>query len=182
MRQDEWRDIPGYEAMYQASCEGGIRSLDRITPDGRKGGTNRNRKGKTLKQIVRNSDGYLAVDLSKDGKTKLASVHILVALAWIGPRPEDMEVRHGPNGQLDNSVNNLSYGTHRDNILLDRRRDGTDGRKAVVDGFGILFDSIAEAAESYRISNGHICEVCKGKRQTAGGTTWKYLEIPSCDK
>jgi hypothetical protein len=56
-------------------------------------------------------------------------IHKLVAEAFIGPCPEGQEVRHGPKGYADNSVGNLCYGTHAEN-MADMVRDGTrTGRK-----------------------------------------------------
>lgn len=63
--------------------------------------------------------GYLSVHV---GRHRL--VHQLVAEVWLGPRPEGMVVCHGPNGATDNSVENLSYKTQKENIA-DKHRDGT---------------------------------------------------------
>ena len=65
------------------------------------------------------------------GHRKTATVHSLVAEAWLGPVPEGMEVLHGPAGKQDNSIDNLSYGTRCQNHH-DKKRDGTyqEGDKA----------------------------------------------------
>ena len=52
-------------------------------------------------------------------------IHRLVANAFIGPRPEGLETCHGPLGKCVNTPENLSYGTHSEN-MLDCLRDGTD--------------------------------------------------------
>lgn len=68
--------------------------------------------------------GYHHYGLSNpSGKLTTFKVHQLVLLAFVGPRPEGMEVCHGPNGKADNSLANLSYGTREQNAQ-DRHRDG----------------------------------------------------------
>ena len=52
------------------------------------------------------------------------TVHSVIALAWLGPRPDGAVVRHGPKGKLINSVDNLCYGSQKENIH-DKHRDGT---------------------------------------------------------
>lgn len=72
-----------------------------------------------------NPGGYLQTSLTRDGKTKQTKLHILVAEAFIGPRPPGYHVRHGPRGTRCNLPSNLSYGTCKQN-QADRVRDGTN--------------------------------------------------------
>lgn len=60
---EEWKDIKGYEGIYQVSDLGRVRSLDRLSANRRK------LKGKILK-LFKKPDGYLQVGLCKDGKEK----------------------------------------------------------------------------------------------------------------
>ena len=109
-----WQPVVGYEDLYEVSNQGRVRSLPRP-------GKQRPWRiygGKLLKATFNHH--YLVVGLQ--GKSR--AVHSLVAEAFLGPRPDGMVVRHGPNGPLDNSVENLSYGTQRQNIH-DKNRDGT---------------------------------------------------------
>ena len=105
----EWKAIPSFP-QYEASSDGDIRRI---------------KTGRVLRPTV-SSPAYYVVGLykAKDPKVYCKRVHLLVAEAFLGPRPEGLFILHGPNGALDNSVSNLSYGTQRQN-LLDRRRDGT---------------------------------------------------------
>lgn len=111
-----WRDVVGYEGLYQVSDTGQVRSLDRLKTDGRK------IKQKILKQCQNNS-GHLHVGLTKNGRSLTKKVHKLVAEAFLGPYPNGHEVCHGPNGKTDNSIKNLSYGTRRRNGCIDLNRD-----------------------------------------------------------
>lgn len=171
---EEWKDIVGYEGYYQVSNIGRIRSVDRMVRH-RFGGL-RKWRGKILRPYVMNQYGHLGVELSKGGVQQDALVHRLVAAAWIGPCPIGLEVRHGANGKLDNSVTNLSYGTHATN-QLDMRRDGTHSGRPVKRSDGTEFINMRIAAEETGCNAGGICEVCRGQRgrKTAGGYSWEYI-------
>lgn len=110
---EEWKDIPGYEGSYQVSNLGKIRSLDRIVTyvDG-----HRQRKGGTILVQGTRPDGYRTVGLGNgDSTTATFRVYVLVALAFIGPRPEGNLIRHIDGDKENNRVSNLKYGTKRDN-------------------------------------------------------------------
>lgn len=109
---EAWRPIPGYDGAYEVSDLGRVRS-------------NRLWHGTSERVLARVFDnhGYLQVTLSRDSKTKTIKVHQLVMRAFVGPCPPGMEVRHGPNGKLDNRLTSLCYGTRTENIA-DRVRDG----------------------------------------------------------
>ena len=84
---EEWRDIPGYEGIYQVSNLGNVRSLDRTLEC--KNGRIIKLKGKLLKQG--NKNGYRFVNLCYGHSV---SVHVLVAQAFLGDRPDKMDVCH----------------------------------------------------------------------------------------
>ena len=79
-----------------------------------------------LRQYPRH-DGYMMVRLRRNGKHYSIKIHKMVLEAFVGPCPSGLEARHGPNGNLDNSLVNLSYGTQLQN-MADRVRDGTAPR------------------------------------------------------
>lgn len=70
--------------------------------------------------------------LSRHGEKRNYLVHQLVAFTFLGPCPPGMEVLHGPAGKHDDSLANLAYGTHQQNIE-DQLRDGT-ARKGEMHG------------------------------------------------
>lgn len=163
--------------MYQVSNHGRVRSLDRIVVRPLRG--DMKLKGRKLKQI--SNRGCRQVSLSKDGDGKNHKVHVLVASAFLGPRPEGKETCHGPNGKLDNSVSNLSYGTHGDN-MRDRERDKVGLSKPVRRSDGLEYQSITEAAKAEGIKLANISAVCckyikpnGGKCLTAGGYGWEFI-------
>ena len=117
--QEVWLPVPGWEGLYDVSDLGRVRSLDRTDCRGRQV------TGRILKQCY-DSDGYPIVGLCRDGTTLTQKVHCLVAAAFIGPRPEGLQVLHGSKSRTDNRACNLSYGTPKQNTG-DRLRDGTYG-------------------------------------------------------
>lgn len=126
---EEWRAVVGYEGLYEASDFGRVRSLDRtVIGRTRWGGTTERRfRGQILQPAPNSRWGYLYVVLCNGfGRRRNCRVNVLVAEAFLGPRPGGMEVLHGPGGITDNRVRNLRYGTHAENQGPDKRRDGTD--------------------------------------------------------
>ena len=123
MTEEVWKGAYGFEDYYEISNRGRLRSKDRITPNTLTGGTS-TVPGRILKGRV-NKAGYRQFTLSVGQKNTTRTAHRLVAIAHI-PNPEGLPlVLHGPAGRLDNSVQNLRWGTNSDN-MLDKRRDGTD--------------------------------------------------------
>lgn len=109
----EWIPVPGFEGLYEASDAGYIRSVDRsiLRSDGRVYPL----KGRVLKETVMPS-GHLRIDLRKDGKTIPSLVHQVVALAFLGPYPENKEICHKDGNPANNQPSNLYYGTRSDNM------------------------------------------------------------------
>jgi len=110
-----WTAIPGYEGFYEVSSHGNVRSLTRCVPYGRH--KNMTYMGRDIKQFV--SGKYLSVKLARAGVTKTAYVHELVLLAFEGPRPDlgaRCEIRHLDGRKDNNRLDNLKYGTVRDNF------------------------------------------------------------------
>jgi hypothetical protein len=113
---ERWLPAVDYEGFYEVSSLGRVRSLHAYGGPIRKRGE---------RKTYPNGRGYLALNLSKLGVVRQEQVHQLVAAAFIGPCPEGQEVRHGPNGKLDNRASQLCYGT-KDQQAEDKVRDGTD--------------------------------------------------------
>ena len=73
--------------------------------------------------------GYLCFSYCKDGKITTLQVHICVAKVFLGDRSSDgLLVLHGEKGQSDNSLENISWGTQKQNCGSDKLRDGTTAR------------------------------------------------------
>jgi len=123
MKKDQvevWKKVPrGYP--YEVSSMGRVRSLPRVIVNSR---CTRSYKGKILKPTPI-SGGYLSVDLQEYGKPNLQiTVHRLVAITFLGkpPFPAAMAL-HGDDDRTNNSVRNLRWGTHQDNMDDKTARD-----------------------------------------------------------
>lgn len=127
VKMEEWRDIPGFEGLYEASNLGRIRSLSRTVLGRTKRGDPISKLwvGRVLRPQLAGK-GYLFVSLSKDGVVTQRYVHQCVALAFIGPTPLGMEVAHGNGDKSCNEPWNLRYATPTGNNA-EKRLHGTDG-------------------------------------------------------
>lgn len=173
---EEWRDIKGYEGLYKISNTGNVFSYvsNRIMTPAYCG------------------SGYKKVMLSKDMKAKNKMVHRLVAEAFI-PNPENKKtVNHKDGNKENNDVSNLEWNTYSENLKHAYKHGlnywcegkGRDFRKVcMIDQYTgeILktYDSIGEAyKENNLFSHSTIIDICKFKRETAGGYVWRYAENP----
>ena len=110
MDNEVWKPIPGFEGYYEASDQGRVRSLSRYGILGKGMGM---KKGKVLK---RGKCGlYFHHGLCKGGVQGNYSVHRLVMLTFVGPRPEGLEICHGDGDPENNTLGNLRYGTKIEN-------------------------------------------------------------------
>ncbi len=164
-----WLPVVGWEGLYEVSDHGSVRSLDRcITQANRWGTFERLYRGKVL-QPTENSHGYNAVCLSRDGHVKNRKVGRLVAEAFLGPCPESMELCHGPAGQEDDSLSNVSWGTKSKNLGEDKLRDGTDPR-GDRNGFARLTQN--DVLEIHRLYNSERHLRHAGNRHMLSGRAW----------
>ncbi|MEU0912143.1 NUMOD4 domain-containing protein [Streptomyces althioticus] len=117
---ENWKPIPGYDG-YEVSDQGRVRSWRKM---GRWGGTLETPK--VMKQTP-NPNGYLKVNLQRNGMKVTNCVHVLVAKAFLGPRPGDLDVCHNDGDMKNNRLRNLRYDTVSGN-MADRISHGTDSR------------------------------------------------------
>lgn len=159
-----WRDIPGYEGLYQANNCGEIKSL---------------RRDRIL--AARKHKGYLQLSLCKNGESKTYAVHRLVWIAFNGPIPEGYEVNHLNERPWDNRLENLNLMTRKENINWGSHniKMGKAHRKKVeqytLDGDHICTWCSAKMVEyilGYKSNNISAC--CYGVRKTAYGYVWRF--------
>lgn len=106
MSKEEWRDVVGYEGLYQVSSLGRVRRVA-----GGPGAV----VGRILK--ARKHNGYLRLVLCKGGSKSGYAVHRLVAIAFLGPPPSaDHQVNHKNGIRDDNRPDNLEWVTPQENI------------------------------------------------------------------
>jgi len=111
MDNEEWRDIEGYEGIYQVSNHGRVKSETRWRANGTNGYI---QKESILDQRFKHNR-YGKVTLYKSGTKVDALVHRLVAAAFI-PNPEKKpQINHKDNVSSNNNVNNLEWVTISEN-------------------------------------------------------------------
>lgn len=199
-----WKDIKGFEGLYQVSNEGRVKSLDHIIVcNNGKGIATKLTKGK-IKKFTEWTKGYKRVTLSKDGIEKQYSVHRLVAEAFID-NPYNLPcVNHKDENPSNNVWTNLEWCTHKYNMnygtCQQRKSEKMKGRifekhfdfnvekwnhpyktkekkvyQYTLDGKLInVYDSLREASRKSNTPASNISCVCNGKQKTARGYIWGY--------
>lgn len=168
MENEEWRDIEGYEGLYQISNLGRVKSL----------GNTMLRKEKILKPNKHNC-GYYRVELSKNNKQKWYYIHRLVAQAFI-PNPDDLLfINHKDEDKTNNAVGNLEYCTARYNCNYGTHNERIAkalSKKVLCVETGVIYQSTQEIQRKIGLPQSNICLCCNGKQKTCGGYHWKYID------
>lgn len=190
-----WKDISGYEGLYQVSNLGKVRSLDK--PMFVYGTHNPPlptiRKGKVLSPRI-SQDGYEKVALTKDKKSKNHFVHRLVAIAFIENLDNLPEVNHIDGDKRNNIFLNLEWCNHLQNMqhcfnnslkkhyakpMLGKTYGKSPLSKKVYqydknNNLMKIWDSVREASEYYRVDGSNISRCCNGHSQSCNGFIWRY--------
>lgn len=179
-----WKDITGYEGLYQVSNLGNIKRIN---------GSARCLKDRTL-VIKTKENGYCFVCLCKNNSLKYPHIHRLVALAFI-PNPEKKsQVNHKNGIKNDNRLENLEWSTPSENGLhsfrkLGRVVVGLKGclnrrskpiiQKTISGEFIKKYESINIACKENSFNNSIISAVAHNKygRKTAYGFKWEFCNI-----
>ena len=174
--EETWKNIKGYEGLYQVSNTGRVKSL----------GNRKTRKEK-LKSTRNDTNGYEKVDLCKNGKIKTFYIHRLVAQAFIPNTNKFKEINHKDENSSNNKVENLEWCTRRYNVNYGSRNkkasDTQMGNKGkVIKQFNIngdvlgIWKSMRQASKELNINVGNISNCCNNKIKTAGGYKWAFLD------
>ena len=170
--EEIWKDVVGYEGLYQVSNNGRVKSL--------KFGKEKILKPGKLK------NGYLRVNLCKNEKQKHFLVHRLVALTFITNPNNLPDVNHKDENKENNRVENLEWCDCKYNINYGTRTQriaekNTNGKLSklvlqfTLDGkFVREFKSGMDIKRNLGYSCGNISSCCLGKRKSANGFIWKY--------
>lgn len=179
MKTDEqWRPVNGYEGLYEVSSLGRVKSLN----------YNHTGREKILKS-GKHRDGYLQVDLCKNGKRKMFRVHRLVAEAFL-PNHEGLpEVNHRNEDKTNNCVSNLewcsskyntNYGSRNKKIAASMTNNPAFSKPVEASKYPdfreieLRFLSAAEA-ERNGYNKGGVAACCRGCFNYEGNNKYKNL-------
>lgn len=174
-----YKDIKGYEGLYQVSNLGNVKRLEykkynTLTK------TNSVYKEHLLKKNI-DKKGYYQVTLCKNGKIKPIKVHKLVAITFI-PNIRNLPcINHIDGNKSNNNVNNLEWCSFKYNVQHAYKNDLMLNCKKVKqydlnNNFLKEYNSINEASKRTSTNQGNISMCILGKRKTAGGFIWKLKE------
>jgi len=167
---EEWKAIPKYEGLYEASDFGRIRSVDGKETFTKHHGV-RKWKGKILKNKTKipQKEGY-KVTLWKDGEKKDWIVARLICTTFHGLQDETLDinikmtVNHKDGNRFNNEPNNLEWLTLSDNIKHGFE-NGLYPQKGIVikgkDGIERYFRSLSQASRFLKHGNGYVSNAIK---------------------
>lgn len=129
MEKEIWKDIPGYEGLYQVSSLGNVKSLERYV-------INRGYNMFVSEKIMKPTGRYLGTRLSKNSIAKSYDIHILVAITFLGHTTENRSVivDHIDNNKHNNKLSNLHIVSNRYNVSK-----GVDKTKTTSKYTGVCF-------------------------------------------
>lgn len=162
--KEEWKDIEGYEGLYQVSDWGRVRSLKILVP-----------------QPI-NSYKHLKVQLCTNYNSQLKLVHKLVAEAFI-PNPNKYGVvHHIDHNPQNNKVENLIWMDRLEHSLLHglEKSNKTDQIDPITREVIHCWKSANEAAKTLGIHKEGISMCCNGKSKTYKGYIWKKVMTFTC--
>ena len=171
---ETWRDIPGWEGLYQASDMGRVRSFDRHVPA--KDASQALRRGRILIPVQKQGR-YLAVTLADGRRRKQYLLHELVLLAFVGPRPSGQCGCHFDDDKANNVLANLRYDTPHGNAQ-DQIRNGRSNKGEQHPAAALTAEEVRDIRASaasgvslalrYGVTPGHISSIRKRK-------TWRHI-------
>lgn len=189
--EEVWRDVPGWEDLYQVSSLGCVRSKDRlvrVNVFGKREGI-RIIRGRAIKSILHNGWTHhpeYMVSLSREGKSVKMYVHRLVAMAFI-PNPNNLPcINHKDENSLNNVVTNLewcdssynnAYGTRVERVAKSNRKNRRCKPviQYTVQGEYIReWSSVNEIERELGFSEGSISYCCKFNGNQSHGYKWRY--------
>lgn len=168
--KEEWKDIPGFEGLYQASALGRIKAVEgKVTYSARHG--KRIWKERILKYRGMPKHGH-RVALYKNKQCYDFSVARLIGMTFLGvPEDEKMTINHMDGNRLNNRIENLEWLSLRDNVRHAFENDLMSSAKKIIlydNGKKKEFYSMAAASRHLGKVNGYVSNQIKRGRTLRG--------------
>lgn len=188
---EEWKDVVGYEGLYEVSNLGNVRSL------------NWRNKGITKNLVLnKHNRGYMQVSIGKRGETKTYVVHRLVALAFLDNPNGFTQVNHKDEDKTNNNVENLEWCTASYNVRYSMkhhpqrphfRKNGIVYKNSKFADKTVLqmtlngmplreWENVQTIFRETGMSASSILQCCKGTRHKAYGFKWCFTIEIDCDR
>ena len=188
IKKEIWKDVEGFEGLYQVSDRGRVKSLNRVVSYGDRHYTIREKikKGTIKSRGSQKGGGYVVVSLYKDNKSHMNYVHRLVAKAFILNVDNKLTVNHKDGDKTNNNIENLEWMTYAENnehaymtgLTTYENRKNEQSKSISVKQFDLKWNFIASfqsMREAQRITGcdaTRIGKCCKNKKLTSGGYHW----------
>lgn len=174
-----FKDVIGYEGIYQISNLGNIKSLSRCVV------RSNNRNFITKTKINKNhicDTGYYAIRLKKLGVSKIFKVHRLIAVAFMPNTENKPQINHIDGNKLNNDISNLEWCTNKENAIHAYKNKLSNPSTKIAVEFtkvkvidtvtDITYNSIIEASKAVGYSRSHTSLMLNGTKTNK--TTLKY--------
>lgn len=109
-----WAPVVGFEDTHEVSSDGQVRRLACVFVNKR---GHRKPSPERMLKPTKKSNGYFHITLQGPSGPATLHVHRMVLEAFVGPCPEGMEALHKNDIQSDNRLENLRWGTHKENCV-----------------------------------------------------------------
>lgn len=186
--EEIWKDLQGYEGIYQVSTLGRVKSLGRTVEK-------KSKLGKEFKMVVSekvisghvSDSGYIEYNIRKNGRPKTIRGHRLVAETFIENPSNKPLINHIDGDKTNNNLSNLEWSTHKENAkhaletgLLSnflkfarskpRRKLSTEDVTVIINRLN-LGDAMGRIAKDYKVHRETIASIKYFK-------TWKMVHRP----
>lgn len=183
MMEEIWKDVKGFEGLYQVSNMGRVRSLDRDIVTTCRGTVHtRHYKGRIIKPKYATA-GYQGVMLANSGEYKQFQIHRLVALHFVDGYKDGLVVNHKNEIKDDNRAENLEFVTYTYNNTygeqFKRRYDKHSKRVLKCDKHGNIiceYKSLHDAARQNGTAATVVSRWCKSVYKPQNGFIWRFAE------
>lgn len=197
---EEFKDIKGFEGLYQLSNYGRIKSLEKYIRSAIKNNSKVKRK-EFIKKLQQNKLGYLHATLGKEGKTYNINIHYEIAKLFLDKKHykktnkeehkkinlDKLEVNHKDENPSNCRIDNLEWCTHSYNINYGTRNKKVSKimKQKCITSIAVLqydmngnfinrYESLNQAGNKTNTNRKTISLCCKGLYKQAGGYIWKF--------